>query len=73
MYRHGDGTPIRMAHDVVATTGPRDPEPGALKRLDNLRSRYRRDGARHKAASYQRSGNVECQRQLVRCPDLFDE
>lgn len=73
MYRNSNGTPVRMAHDVVATACPRDRESGALKRLHNLRSRYRRDGARHKAASYQRSGNVECQRQLVRYPDFFDE
>jgi hypothetical protein len=70
---HSDRASVGMAHDVVATVDPRDSEASALERLDDLRSRHGRDGTRHEAASYQKSGNVECQRQLVRYPDLFDE
>jgi hypothetical protein len=73
VYWYGDRAPIWMAHDVMATVDPCDREAGAFESLDNLRSRYGRDAARHKAASYQRSGNVECQRHLVRYPHLFDE
>jgi hypothetical protein len=62
-----------MTHDVVTTVDPRDGEAGAFESPDDLRSRYGRDAARHKPASYQRSGNVECQRHLVRYPHLFDE
>jgi hypothetical protein len=73
VHRYGNGAPVWMAHDVMATVNPRDHEADAFESLDNLRSRYGRDAARHKAANYQRSGNVECQRHLVRYPYLFDE
>ena len=71
--RHGHGTPVRMAHDMVATVDPRDSEAGTLQRLDYLRSRYGRDSAGHKPARYYISGDVECQREFVRYPDLFDQ
>jgi hypothetical protein len=71
--RHGHGTPVRMAHDVVATIDSRDGETGTFQRLDYLRSRYGRDGAGHKPARYYKSGDVECQREFVRYPDLFDQ
>jgi hypothetical protein len=73
VYWHGDRAPVWVAHDVMATVDPCDREADALESLDDLRSRYGRDAARHKAANYQRSGNVECQRHLVRYPHLFDE
>jgi hypothetical protein len=70
---HDGGTPVRMAHHVVTAVNPRDSESGALQRLDNLGSRCNRDTARHKPASYQKSGYVECQRQLIRWPDLLKQ
>jgi hypothetical protein len=73
MNWHGNGTPVRMAHDVVATIDPRHNEADALQRLDDLRSRYGRDSAGHKPAGYYKSGHVECQREFVRYPDLFDQ
>jgi hypothetical protein len=73
MDRYSNGTPIRMAHDVVATIDPRHNEADALQRLDDLRSRYGRDSARHKPARYYKSGHIECQREFVRYPDLFDQ
>src|SRR5258708_1089413 len=69
----GDRTPVRMVHDVMAAVDSRNSEARALQRLDYPRSRHNRDGARHKAGSYQKSGNVECQGQLIRYPDLFDQ
>lgn len=71
--RHGDGAPVGMAHHVVATVDPCYGEADLFESPDDLRSRYGRDAARHKAANYQISGNVECQRHLVRYPHLFDE
>jgi hypothetical protein len=71
--RHSHGTPVRMAHDVMATVDPRDSEADTLQRLDYLRSRYGRDSARHKPARYYKSGHVECQREFVRYTDLFDQ
>jgi hypothetical protein len=73
MDRHGHGTPVRMAHDVVATINPRDSEAGTLQRLDYLRSRYGRDSAGHKPARYYKSGHVECQREFVRYSYFFDQ
>ena len=73
VYRNGDRAPVWVAHDVMATVDPRDREADAFESLDNFRSRHGRDAARHKAASYQRLGNVECQRHLVRYPHLFYE
>ena len=70
---HGHGTPVRMAHEVVATVDSRDGEARPLQRFDYLRSRYRRDSAGHKPARYYRSGDVECEREFVRYPDLFDQ
>jgi hypothetical protein len=67
--RDWDCAPIRMLHYVVAAVNPRNNEASALERLDYLRSRYGRDRARHKAGSYQKSGYVECQSQLVGWPD----
>lgn len=67
------GTSVRMPHEVVAALDPRDGEADALEDPDHPCRRYGRDGAGHEAASYQKSGNVECQRQLVRYPDLFNE
>jgi hypothetical protein len=55
-----------MLHYVMATSDPRDNESSAFERLYYLRSRYDRDAARHKPGSYQKSGNVECQGQLIR-------
>jgi hypothetical protein len=70
---HGNGTPIRMAHDVVAAINSCYGEAGTFQRLDYPCSRYGWDAARHKPASYQKSGHVECQSQLVWYTDLFDE
>ena len=70
---HGGASPIRVAHDVMAASDPRDTKTGALERLDYLLSRHGRDGARHETASYQKSGYVECQGQLVGYPELFDQ
>lgn len=69
----GGAPPIRVAHDVMATGDAYACKAYALKRLDNLRSRHDRDVARHKTASYQKSGYVECQSQLVRYAELFDQ
>jgi hypothetical protein len=66
-------TSIRVLHHVMATSDPRKTEPGALQRLDDLRSRYRRDGARHKPGSYQKSGDVECHSQLIGWLDYFEQ
>ena len=70
---HGHGTPIRMAHDVVATIYPRDSETGTFQRLDCFRSRYGRDSAGHKPARYYKSGDVKCQSEFVWYSDLFDQ
>ncbi len=66
-------TSIRVLHHVMAARDPRKTEPGALQRLDYLRSRYRRDGARHKPGSYQKSGDVECHSQLIGWLDYFEQ
>lgn len=71
--RHRHGTSVRMAHDVMATVDPRDSESGPLQRLDYLCSRYGRDSAGHKPTRYYKSGDVKCQREFVRYPDLFDQ
>jgi len=73
MDRHSYSAPVSMPHDVMTTVDSRNLEASTLERLDDLRSRYGRDGARHKAASYQKSGNVECQGQLVWYPDFFNQ
>lgn len=54
-----------MLHHVVATLDRCNAEASALERPDDLRSRYNRDTARHKAASYQQSGYVECHSDLI--------
>lgn len=51
--------------DVRAASDPLDNESGAFERPDYLRSRYDRDATRHKPGSYQKSGHIECQSQLV--------
>jgi hypothetical protein len=73
VYWDGDRSPVRVAHDMMATFDACDGEACVFESFDDPRSRYGRDAARHKAANYQRSGNVECQRHLVRYPHLFDE
>jgi hypothetical protein len=67
--RNWDCTPIGMLRHVVAADDPLNDEASALERLDYLRSRYGRGSARHKAGSYQKSGYVECQSQLIGWPD----
>ncbi len=66
-------TPIGMLHHVMAASDPLDNESGAFERLDYLRSRYGRDAARHKPGNYQKSGDVECQSQLVRWPNYIEQ
>ena len=44
-----------------------------FERPDYLRSRYDRDATRHKPGSYQKSGDVECQSQLVWWPDYIKQ
>jgi hypothetical protein len=70
---HGGSTPVGVAHKIVAAVNSCDSEASAFERFNYLHSRYSRDATRHKPASYQRSGNVECQRHLVWYPHLFDE
>lgn len=62
-----------MAQHMVAAASAGDGEAELLQSLDYLCSRHRRNAARHKAANYQGSGDVEGQRQLVRYPHFFDE
>jgi hypothetical protein len=64
---------VRMLHEVVATGDPRDGEPRAFERFYDLRSRYDWDATRHKPGRYYNSGDVECQSEFVRYPDLFDQ
>ena len=66
-------TPIGVLHHVVAASDPLDNETSAFKRLDYLRPRYDRDTAWHKPGSYQKSGDVERQSQLVGWPDYIDQ
>jgi hypothetical protein len=66
-------TPIGMLHHAVAASDPLDDESGAFERLNYLRSRYGRDAARHKPGNYQKSGDVECQSQLVWWPDFINQ
>ena len=68
-----DCTAVRVLHHVMAASDPFDNESGAFERPDYLRSRYDRDAARHKPGSYQKSGDVECQSQLVWWPDYFEQ
>jgi hypothetical protein len=70
---NGDCTAVWMVHHLSAARDPRDHESGVLQHPDYLRSRYRRNSARHKAANYQRSGDVERQRQFVWRPDLIEQ
>lgn len=69
--RHGDGRPAGMLHDVMAAADSYNLVSGLLQSLDYLCSPYGRDGTRHNAESYQKSGNVE--RQLAWDSDLFDQ
>ena len=68
-----DRASIRMVHDVVATSYPRDSEPCTFERFDDLRSRYDWDATWHKPGRYYNSGDVECQSEFVRYADLFDQ
>jgi len=70
---HDGGTPVRVAHHMVTAIYPGDGETDALERLDNLGSGRNWDVARHKAASYQKSGYVERQSQLVWWANLFKQ
>jgi hypothetical protein len=71
--RNWDCTPIGMLHHVMTADDPYDIEASAFERLDYLRSRHGRDSARHKAGSYQRSGDVECQSQLIGWPNHIEQ
>jgi hypothetical protein len=73
MNRHGNGWSVGVLHDVVTARDTGNLVSGAFQRLNHFRSRYRRDCTRHKSGSYQKSGYVECQSQLVWYPDLFDQ
>jgi hypothetical protein len=66
-------TPIRMLHEVVAAGDPLDSEPRLFESLDYLRSRYDWDATWHKPGRYYNSGDVECQSEFVRYPNLFDQ
>jgi hypothetical protein len=70
---HDSGTPVGVAHHVVAAVDSNDSEADTLESLDNLRSRRGRDATRHKAGSYQKSGYVECQSQLIWWPNLLKQ
>jgi hypothetical protein len=71
--RDRDRTPIGMLHHVMAAADPLDHETCALERLDYLHPRYGRDRTRHKPGSYQKSGYVECQSQLIGWPSPVEE
>lgn len=73
MDRYRDRKSIGVLHHVMASSYPRHRESGAFKRLYYLRSRYDRDAARHKLGNYQKSGNVECQSQLVWWSDHVEQ
>jgi hypothetical protein len=62
-----------MLHHVVAADDPRKGKYRAFERSDYLGSWYDRDSARHKAGSYQKSGHVECQSQLIRWSDYIEQ
>jgi hypothetical protein len=57
----------------MAAVDPLDSETSAHKRPDYVRSRYDRDGTRHKSGSYQKSGHVERHGQLTRWPDHIEQ
>jgi len=69
----GDCAPVAVLHYVVATSDPLDNESGAFERPDYLRSRYDRDATWRNGGSYQKSGDVECQSQLIRRPDYIQQ
>jgi hypothetical protein len=62
-----------VLHHVVAASDSLDNEPGVFERPDYLRSRYDRDATRHKPGSCQKSGDVECQSQLVWWPNYIKQ
>jgi hypothetical protein len=66
-------TPVRMAHHVMTAVHSDDSETDALERSDNLSSGRNWEVARHKAASYQKSGDVERQSQLVWWANFFEQ
>jgi hypothetical protein len=69
----GHCSSIGVLHHVVAASDSLDNESGAFERPDYLRSRYDRDATRHKPGSYQKSGDVECQSQLVWWPNYIKQ
>jgi len=69
----GDCASIGVLHHVVAARDSLDNESCAFKRLDHLRPRYDRDATGHKPGSYQKSGDIECQSQLVWWPDCIEQ
>ena len=58
---------------MVAASDSLDNESGAFERPDYLRPRYDRDATRHKPGSYQKSGDVKCQSQLVWWPNYIKQ
>jgi hypothetical protein len=70
---HDGSTPVWVAHHVVTAIYPGDGETGTLECSDNLGSGRNWDVARHKPASYQKSGYVERQSQLVWWANLFEQ
>lgn len=64
---------IRVFHHAVAASDSLDNESGAFERPDYLRSRYDREATRHKPGSYQKSGDVKCQSQLVWWPNYIKQ
>ena len=73
MDRHSNRTAVRMPHEMMAAPDARYGEADALQSLYDLCARYRRNGARHKAVRYYKSGHVERQSHLVGCPYLFKQ
>jgi hypothetical protein len=69
---HDGSTPVWVAHHVMTAIYPGDGETGALERSNNLGSGRNWDVARHKPASYQKSGYVERQSQLVWWANFFE-
>jgi hypothetical protein len=52
---------------------PLDNESGAFERPEYIRSRYDRDATWRNRGSYQKSGDVERQSQLIRRPDYIQQ
>lgn len=73
MDSNGHGAAVRVLHEVMAAGDPRQAEPSTFQSLDYLCSTYGRDSTRHNAGSYQKSGDVESQGQLVGYACHFDQ